>query len=237
MSEDGLLLSGDRDIYSSGAEDGFVSTADHDERYYTPNTQINRTKAYNEMDFARIQDGKKKQPDYIIVFREDGKIQHMEEAEKAQEQWCGLPIVVVDKDKCLEAEKQKVENMMERYNNGEKHLAGEIWQKVRNNRVTAETMNKEFCEEVNMEKLKKEAELQKQQEEEQKENESEQYKETKENNKQIKRTKGEVEIDDLEQNYDKTTPQERKQEVSKIRRINIQIQQVVNEKEGEEVGK
>lgn len=236
MSDDGLALSGASDIYSSGAENGFVSKARYDEEYYSPENQINKTKWYNEMDFYRIQDGQRKQPDYIIVFRENGEVKYMEEAKKAQEQWGGLPIVVVDKNKCLEAEKQKVDNMMEQYNNGEKHLAGQIWQKVRNNRVTAETMNKQFCEEINMEELKQEAELQKQKEEEQKKNEPEQQKEVKENNQQVKGTKRQVGIEELEENYDKTTPQERKQEVSAIKRINTQIQQIINEKEGEEVG-
>lgn len=232
MSKDGLALSGAVDIYSSGAEDGFVSNALHDEKYYSPDNQINKTKRYNEMDFYRVQDGVRKQPDYIVVFRENGEVKYMEEAKQAQEQWGGLPIVIVDKDKCLEAEKQKVDNMMQRYNNGEKHLAREIWQKVRNNRVTRNN----FCEEIDLEELKKEAEAQKQKVEEQKKNEPEQQREVKENNQEVKRTEGQIGIEDLEENYERTTPQERKQEVSKIRNINNKIQQIVNEKEGEEVG-
>lgn len=139
----------------------------------------------------------------------------------------GLPIVIVDKDKCLEAEKQKVNNMMERYHSGEKHLAGEIWQKIRNNRVT----RGDFCAEIDLEALKEEAEAQKQQEE-QKKNEPEQL----QSKGKVLEQEGQVGIEDLEENYERTTPQERKQEVSKIRSINNKIQQIVNEKESEEVG-
>lgn len=233
MSSDSLALSGSRDIVSSGGKEGFVSKAKNSfEEYRSPEEQINRTIEYNEMDFWRIQGGERKQPDYIVVFRENGKIPNMKEAQKASKDYGGLPIVIVDKDKCLEAEKQKVDNMMERYHNGEKHLAREIWQKVRNNRVT----RSEFCAEIDLEELKKEAELQKQQDEEQKKNEPEKQKEVKDKN-QGERTEKQVDMEDLEENYDRVTPQERKQEVSKIRRINTQIQEIVNQKEGEEVGR
>lgn len=228
MSSEGLMLSGARDLGSSGAEDGFVSTAGGGEAYYSPETQINKTNKYNEMDWARIQNGERKQPDYIVVFRKNGKIPNMKEAQKASKDWGELPIVIVDKDKCLETEKQKVNNMMERYHNGEKHLAGEIWQKIRNNRVT----HSDFCEEIDLEQLKEEAEAQKQQEEEQEKNEPEQL----QSKDEVLEKERQVGIEDLEENYERTTPQERKQEVSKIRNINNKIQQIVNEKEGEEVG-
>lgn len=233
ISDDALALSGTKDIYSSGAEKGFVSTASSSkEEYYSPESQVNKTTNYNEMDFYRIQEGQRKQPDYIIVFRENSEVKYMEEAKKAQEQWGGLPIVVIDKDKCLESERQKVEALKQRYESGDKSVAGEIYQKVRNNRVTRST----FCEEIDIEKFKEEAESQKQQEEEQKKEQQEKQKEIKENYQQVKSTERKVSVEDLDENYDKTTPQERKQEVSAIRRINTQIQQIVNEKEGEEVG-
>lgn len=225
MSYDGLALSGTRDIYSSGSADGFVSKASHSEEYYSPENQINKTQRYNEMDFYRIQDGERKQPDYIIVFRENDEVKYMEEAKKAQEQWGGLPIVVVDKDKCLESERQKVEEMKQRYGAGEKDLAGLIYQKVRNNRVT----RKNFCSEIDLEQFKEEIEIQKEQNEELQDNESvEQL---------LDKDEKEVRIKDLEKNYDNVTPQERKDEVSAIRKINSKIKEIVNQKEGEEVGR
>ena len=56
---------------------------------------------------------------------------------------------------------------------------------------------------------------------------------------EIIQQKGKVKEKELKENYDKVTPQERKEEVSIIRKINNQIQQITNgkvEKEGEEVG-
>lgn len=59
------------------------------------------------MDFRRIQEGKKKQPDYIVVFRKHGKIPNIDKAEKASKDFEGLPIVVIDVDECLASERKK----------------------------------------------------------------------------------------------------------------------------------
>jgi len=80
MKEDSLMLSSNHDIYSN--QDGeFVTRAYYEgEKYYSPENQINNKQRYNEMDFRRVQDGEKKQPDYILLFRENGEIANMEEA-------------------------------------------------------------------------------------------------------------------------------------------------------------
>lgn len=189
---------------------------------------VNKTEEYNEMDFYRIQNGQRKQPDYIIVFRENNKIKYMDKAKMAQEQWGGLPIVIIDKDKCLESERQKVEEMKQRYEAGDKSLAGEIYQKVRNNRVTREN----FCSEMDLEKLREESETQ------EKQTEEVQTRKIKVQS-QIYEEKNEeqVGIGDLEENYDQVTPLERKNEISKIRRINTKINEIVNQKDGENVGR
>lgn len=143
MKEDALMLSGPMDIYSS--ESGFKSVAyeGNHEKYYTPDVQINNTKGHNEMDFRRIQGGVKKQPEYIVVFRRNGQIDNIEEAQKASEQWDGMPIVVVDIDECLRNEREKIiggddfEGLLPQYRkNPTPELAREIIQKVRNNRET-----------------------------------------------------------------------------------------------------
>ena len=154
MSDDSLVLSGSKDIYSSGAE--FTSTAQHDERYYSPDTQINETETYNEMDFKRIQDGKKKQPDYIVVFQKDGKIDNLEKAQKASKDFGGLPIVVIDVNKCLESEQEKVNDLITKYEESESpEIARQLYQKVRNNRVT----DKNFCSDLSLESIKEIADL------------------------------------------------------------------------------
>lgn len=139
MKEESLTLSGSCDIHSSGAE--FVSYARHGERYLPPDQQINKTVRYNEMDFRRIQGGEKRQPDYIVVFRKDGRISNIDKAQMASEQFGEatgkkLPIVIIDEDKCLETESRLVGDMIENFNNSPSREKAElICQKIRNNRV------------------------------------------------------------------------------------------------------
>ena len=227
MSEDSLILSGAADLTSSWG-DNLVPKASRNESYYTPDTQINKTVRHNEIDYLRIQNGQRKQPDYIIVFREDGKMPNMNEAKRAQNQWGEIPIVIVDKDKCLESERQKVEEIKQRYKSGEKDLAGEIYQKVRNNRVTRGN----FCSEIDLEKFREEAETQKKQTEEV---QTRKIKEQSQINEEKKEEQ--VGIEELEENYEKVTAQERKSEMSRIRRTYARIQQFVNEREGDQIGR
>ena len=143
MEDDALLMSSIEDL-GSNTEDSFVSYAGSSV-FFTPEEQINNTFFYNEMDYKRMQNGVKKQPSYIVVFRENGQITNMEESLKAQQDWEGLPIVIVDKDKCLESEKEKVKQMIEEYNKEPSESFGkQIRQKVSNNRKTRET----FCKEI-----------------------------------------------------------------------------------------
>lgn len=61
------------------------------------------------MDFRRIQGNTKKQPDYIVAFKQDGKIDNIDKILQAIDDWEGtLPIVIVDVDKCLESERGKI---------------------------------------------------------------------------------------------------------------------------------
>ena len=149
-----LLLSGSTDIYSSGA--AFISKAFNGEEYFGPDRQINETAynkkfTYNEMDFRRIQNGEKKKPDYILVFRRDGVIPNLDEAKQASQEWNGLPIVVIDVNLCLEHEQGLVESMLkEYYQNPTIELYNKIKTKVMNNRVTEAT----FLENINLDELK-----------------------------------------------------------------------------------
>lgn len=147
MADDALMLAGSQDIYSTASN--FVSSALHDEAYYTPDTQIDKTDGYNEMCFRRIQNGEKKQPDYIVVFAVNGWIDNLDEAYKASEQFMederfpnGLPIVVIDVNECLEAEREKLEEMLvDFHTNSTKEQAEKILLKVHNNQVTERTHN------------------------------------------------------------------------------------------------
>ena len=149
MREDSLVLSGPGDIYSS--RDSMISTSLLGEEYFVPDEQINHTCRYNEMDFKRIQGGEKKQPSYIVVFKQNGIIDNLKNAENASKDWGGLPIVVIDKDECLESERNKVKHMEAEYiGNPSPELARAIYYKIRNNRVTDSC----FCTETDISRYK-----------------------------------------------------------------------------------
>lgn len=160
MDADSLMLSGHMDIFSSGRS--FVSEAKHDEEYLSPDEQINNTSSYNEMDYRRMQNGKKKLPDYIVVFRANGEIPNMETAQKASKQFeeatgKALPIVIVDEDKCRETERDIVNEMIQQCtSNRSVKLAESILQKIKNNGVA---IGGNFMDDVDLTEINKIAEI------------------------------------------------------------------------------
>lgn len=160
MDADSLMLSGHMDISSSG--NTFVSEAKHDEEYLSPDEQINNTSSYNEMDYRRMQNGKKKLPDYIVVFRANGEIPNMETAQKASKQFeeatgKALPIVIVDEDKCRETERDIVNEMIQQCtSNRSVKLAESILQKIKNNGVA---IGGNFMDDVDLTEINKIAEI------------------------------------------------------------------------------
>ena len=93
---------------------------------------------YNEIDYKYFSNGERQQPSYIVVFKINGEIENWNDAIKAQNDWKGkLPIVIVDVNKCIEAEKQKVEQMKKEYEKSKSPmLARQIYHKIRNNQHT-----------------------------------------------------------------------------------------------------
>lgn len=153
MKEDSLMLSGPDDIYSSMRALETVSEVDN-ERYLAPDNQIRNTVRFNEMDFRRIQGGKKKQPDYIVVFRKNGKIDNIEKAIKASKDFSGLPIVVIDVEECLASEREKVKGLLEQYRKtGDSKIKEAIEEKLRNNRVT----DNSFCSDMGIDEFLRDA--------------------------------------------------------------------------------
>ena len=209
---DALMVSGPYDLNSNDQQ--FVSGAERGEKYFTPDEQINHTEAvvlgnpvaYNEMGIRRTQNGEKITPDYIVVFKRDGKVPNMEEAQKASEQWGGMPIVVVDVDKCREIEEKTVLEMLEEYkqNPSNEELKHKIVNRVNNNEKTGvfepgtpeqrRYLNR-LCSSVALEEPK-------------------------------------VQEDDLEENYEKVTAQERNHEAERMKAIFAKIQEL--KKEGQD---
>ena len=202
MAEDSLMLSGPSDIYSSGVS--FESTARRNERYLAPNNQIANTIRYNEMDFRRIQKGKKKQPDYIGVFRKDGKIPNIDKAKKASKDFEGLPIVVIDVDECLASERKKVEEMFEEYKKTSDPQVGiKLLEKLRNNRVT----DYDFCRDTDMDKTLQSLKDQK------------------------SRKEADVSMEDLEEIYGEVSGKERQEETGKIKMVYERIRMIKGRKD------
>ncbi len=206
MKEDSLMLSGPGDMWSSGV--AFESIARRGEQYLAPDSQIKNTYGHNEMDFRRMQDGEKKQPDYIVVFKENGKIPNMDEAQIASRDFGGLPIVVIDVEKCLESERRKAEELFEEYKKtGDPNVRKQLQEKLRNNRVT----DRGFCKDTDMDRILENSKEQEEQEE----------------------TKGtaEVSMEDLDEIYGEVTPEERQEETGRIKAIYEKIKNIKGKEE------
>ena len=209
MEQDALMMSGTKDL-GSGQNELKITTSNAG-KFCTPDNLVNETEIYNELDYARYQGGKKKQPDYIVVFEKDGKRRNWENALKAQKEWGGLPIVVVNVDKCLENERNKVQDLLTQFHEtSDTKVLEEAIQKIRNNRQT----NGKFCEDINIEEMKKQlGELQKREE----------------------KTNEQVTLEDLEENYEMVDAMDRKKEASKISQIYTKLRQIQREGAGYEL--
>lgn len=138
MGENALMLSGISDLYSNTKQFNPEALDKEVEVYYAPENQINNTiqvfmgDTLNEMVFKRIQDGKRKQPDYIVVI--DGY--NLEEAKKAARQWgkdgVPMPIVVIDTEECRQNNKKEIEQMIIEFRTSED--LQKIRQRIENNK-------------------------------------------------------------------------------------------------------
>ena len=146
MDDDSLLMSSNRDLGSSSND--IHSHSSFKNKFCSPENQLDSTdrgeegQAYrNEMDFRRFINNKRIQPDYIVVFRIDGKISNMDEAKRAREEFLeqgiDLPILIIDKDECLRAEAYEIAGMMLEYEkNPNKELKKQIRKKISSNNKT-----------------------------------------------------------------------------------------------------
>ncbi len=116
-----LMAASPKDMSSDAAR--FRPIAKREVKFLTENTMINESEGclqgnYNEMLFNRNnKDGTRKQPSYVVFIKtgneqEDKKI--WQNSLKAAEDF-NIPIVIVDKQKCAEAEMQKIQMMADEY--------------------------------------------------------------------------------------------------------------------------
>ena len=148
MAEDSLLMQGTQNLGST--TDKNKLTLKHIDKYienFTPDNLKNFSSGYNEMVYNRVQNDERKQPDYIVIFKQKNRTEgNINSALKAVEdfkaQGIDLPIVIVDIEKCKEAEKERLNSMINEYKyTKDEHLKEEINNKIRRNRVTN---NQEF---------------------------------------------------------------------------------------------
>ena len=92
--------------------------------------------SYNEVDILRFSRGKRLQPAYIVVFKINGDLHNWDNSLKAQSDFNGIPIVVVDVNRCMEKAKKHVLNMIEEYKKtNNEDLSRKIYKLIARNRI------------------------------------------------------------------------------------------------------
>lgn len=148
MGLDSLVMAAPYDLHTN-MEKKFNSNSEKQCKWYSPDNQINNTDeeyCYNELDYRRIQGNKRKQPSYLVAFKKGSEILNLEKVLKAQSEWSTsdkkFPIVLVDIDECLAAEKSKLDIMLkEAILNKDPKLAEQVLQKIKNNKKTCYRFN------------------------------------------------------------------------------------------------
>ena len=93
---------------------------------------------YNEINYLRFSNNKRQQPDYLIAFKVNGIIENEKNILEVQKQFFGIPIVVIDVNKCIEKTKQEVLNKIEEF---KKNPSKELYEEIKNEIVR----NRKIC--------------------------------------------------------------------------------------------
>jgi len=126
--------------------DQLVTTSARDAICIGPKKLINTTRRYNEIDIERTRkDGKKIQPSYIVCFAKS--IDEVnEESKKAAAQF-GIPIVLIDREKCAEREVKKIDEVLKRFTEEKDiSLIDNIVEEFCNNKYTSDTTERDAKE-------------------------------------------------------------------------------------------
>lgn len=140
-----LRAAGYNDISSDFTH--FTAFADHDEKYSSIQQRINKTRANDESDRARLlPNGTKRQPDYIklLTSRHIPKqlaTQKLEHSKLAAQQFSKrtgkqIPIVMIDQDECTRQENEIIRNMIQEFRDTKNpELISNIITRFENNRA------------------------------------------------------------------------------------------------------
>ena len=107
---------------------------------------------YNELNYLRFNNGVRQQPDYLVAFKVNDQIENERELLRAQKEFNGLPIVVIDVNKCIEKTKQDVIDKIKDYNNNHSsELGAEIFYEILRNRSICKQYNlKDFLPDIDI---------------------------------------------------------------------------------------
>lgn len=157
--DEGTLMKAGREPLGSDAskfkiEANFVKFLSEDE-------MINYTNQLNELLFNRNNaKGERKQPDYIVFIKERQEVSGYvwENTKKAAAEF-GIPIVIIDKEKCAKSEEQKISSMLDEFiKKGDNELLQKACQKFSNNKegnstYFTEEKWKTMCQEKGIENI------------------------------------------------------------------------------------
>lgn len=145
MGKNSLEMSSDVDLQTNennNEELNMINKNNKNNKFFPPQIMKDNTSEYNEMLFSRVQDGKRKQPSYIVLFKKENKIDKniannaLQAVDDFKKMGYELPIVVVDVDRCIESEKNKINSMIDSaIENSDFALLDKADQKIHNNSV------------------------------------------------------------------------------------------------------
>lgn len=145
MGKNSLEMSSDGDLQTNennNEELNMINKKNKNNRFFPPQIMKDNTSEYNEMLFSRVQEGERKQPSYIVLFKKENKIDKniannaLQAVADFKKMGYELPIVVVDVDRCIESEKNKINSMIDSaIENSDMELLGKADQKIHNNVV------------------------------------------------------------------------------------------------------
>lgn len=123
-----------------------------------PDTLVDNTGlsiVYNEINYVRFSNSKRQQPDYLVGYRINGVIENENELLKAQKSFNGIPIVVVDVNKCIDKTKREVLEMINEYNKTKsKKLRKKIVNEIQRNRLVCVQLGLDvFLPDINIDML------------------------------------------------------------------------------------
>lgn len=145
MGKNSLEMSSDVDLQTNennNEELNMINKNNKNNKFFPPQIMKDNTSEYNEMLFSRVQEGKRKQPSYIVLFKKENKIDKniannaLQAVDDFKKMGYELPIVVVDVDRCIESEKNKINSMIDSaIENSDFALLDKADQKIHNNSV------------------------------------------------------------------------------------------------------